>query len=247
MKRLFNQFATLCVVLCLHSCGNEEVEAFQEDSSTPKEVEFTIDYSFSSGSMTRSTNDDIYTKFFNDYIKTKKITPKHYFLSFIDATTKQKTEVSGTWTEKGLVRLLEGNYTVSGSSINKSNYKYVRDSLVLSFNDNISINSKTTSINLKAGYSCSLVFFDTSITSKVRYYSPSYYEAIDENLKELNGYFYGFVQSFPSSENTYFEITRKNEKTIKIYSNNLNLENGKYYFFNDVTGGFDLVPMTPGN
>ena len=239
MTKLFQSLTLLSVALFLHSCG--------EDIKQPSEVEFTIDYSFSSGSMSRATNDEVYTNFFNDYIKTRKITPNHFSVSFINSETKQKTEITGLWTEKSFVKLLEGNYTVSGNSINKSStYKYVRDSLALSFNDNISINSKTTDLKIKAEYNCALIFFDTSKTTKVRYANDDYYNKTDEPLNILNGYFYGFVHSF-SGDNSYIEVTRKYDKAVKIYTKNLNLENGKYYFFNDMTGGFDLEPMTPGN
>lgn len=240
MKKLFFQLTVLTAVLCLSSCNKDEIRQ-------PQEVEFTIEYSFSSGSMSRATNDETYTKFFNDYIKTRKITPNHFSISFINSETNQKTDITGLWTEKSLVKLLEGDYTVSGNSINKSSsYKYVRDSLALSFNDNISINSKTTSLKIKADYNCSLIFFDASKITKVRYVNDDYYNKVDESLNILNDYFYGFVHSY-IGDNSYIEITRKYDKTVKIYTKGLNLENGKYYFFNDLTGGFDLEPMTPGN
>lgn len=218
----------------------------ESDEREPQEVEFTIDYSFSSGSMSRATNDEIYTKFFNDHIKTKEITPKHYSISFTEAETNQKTEVEGTWEKKGLIKLLEGKYTVSGTSINKGNTSYVRDSVALSFEDVVDINSKTTNISIKAGYNCALVFFNTEDTKSVVYYS-SYYTTISETLASKDGYFYGFVKGFTGNATSYFELIRKNGKTIRIHTKGLNLENGKYYFFNDLTGGFDLEPMTPGN
>ena len=240
MKNLFI-ITTVFTVFLLQSCREDEIR------QSPKVV-FTIDYSFSSGCMTRNTvNDEIYNKFFEDHIKTREITPKHYYITFTNEETKQMTKVSGIWNDKSLIRLTEGNYIVDGESVNKSQLHYVMDSLVLSFNDNIEINKSTENINIKAGYNCSLIFFNAKDIKKVRYYAQNIYTTIDDYLQSIDGYFYGFVTKLPSYETSYIEITRKNDKVILIHTAGLGLENGKYYFFNDMTGGFDLEPMTPGN
>lgn len=240
MKKIL--FTLLCAAFVFQSCSKEE------EVRQPQEVEFSIDYSFSSGNMSRTTNDEIYTKFFNDHIKTRKITPKSYSLTFVNSETTQKTEITGTWANKGLIRLLEGKYAVSGTSLNNGLTTYVRDSLALKFEDTIEISSKTTSINIKAGYNCSLVFFDAANIKNVRYYAyNSGYSSVNEDLRLLDNYYYGFVKSYSSYEISYLEVTRKDGKLIKVHTKGLNLESGKYYFFNDMTGGFDLEPMTPGN
>lgn len=241
MKKIL--FMLLCAAFAFQSCDSEEVTEQQ-----PQEVEFRIDYSFSSGSMSRSTNDEIYTKFFNDHIKTRQITPKHYSLTFTNTETKQKTEISGMWDSKSFIKLLEGKYSVIGASINKGTTEFVRDSLYLAFNDTIEINNKTTNVNIKAEYFCSLIFFDAANIKNVRYYAySSYNNSISEDLCLLDNYYYGFVKSYSSYDTSILEVTRKDGKLIKVHTKGLNLENGKYYFFNDMTGGFDLEPMKPGN
>ena len=63
----------------------------ESDEREPQEVEFTIDYSFSSGSMSRATNDENYTKFLNDFSNTRKLTPNHFSISLINSETTEKT------------------------------------------------------------------------------------------------------------------------------------------------------------
>lgn len=244
MKKLFIQAATLCSMLCFHSCNNE-IEV-----TKPQEVEFTIDYSFSSGSMSRSTNDEIYTKFYEDHIKTREITPDNYAFTFTNKETGQINEIRGLWSENNLIRLPEGTYVVKGNSYDGDGI-YVKDKVVLSFDTETTISNSTNSITLKANYNCSLVFFSAELTDKVRYRSgvkgSNGYTEVIEDLKVLDNYHYCFVKGFSESDNSYFEINRINGKIPKVFTKNLNLENGKYYFFNNLTGGFDLDPMTPDN
>lgn len=242
MKKLFMSVAVMCSALCFQSCNNEI------EIKEPQVVEFSLDYSFSSGSMVRSANDDAYNKFFEDHIKTREITPDNYAFTFTNKETGQINEIRGLWSENNLVRLPEGTYAVKGNSYDGDGL-YVKDKVVLSFDTETAISNSTNSITLKANYNCPLVFFSAELTDKVRYRSgvtSGYQEKIDD-LKTLDNYHYCFVKEFSESDNSYFEITRTNSKISKVFTKNLNLENGKYYFFNDMTGGFELDPMTPGN
>ena len=58
-------------------------------SDEPKEeVEFKLDYTFAeSGDMTRATGEEVYTTFYDKYIKTKVLTPRNYTLTFSDKVT----------------------------------------------------------------------------------------------------------------------------------------------------------------
>lgn len=233
-------FALFCTVFVFQSCDSDDYQ--------PKEVEFRIDYSFSSGSMSRATNDEIYTKFYEDHIKTRKITPENYALLFTNKETGQKNEIRGLWSENNLIRLTEGTYTVTGNSYDGPEM-YAKDKVVLSFNTEFTVRATTESMVVTASYNCPLLFFSESLISGVRYksgYINGYSEVIDK-LSTLDNYYYCFVKEFYTNANSYFEITRTNGRVSKVYTDNLNLENGKYYFFNDMTGGFDLEPMTPGN
>ena len=64
-KILFSIAATLLIV----GCNNDKVEEIIEQT-TPQEVTVTFDYSFwESGSMTKSTGNELYTAFYNTYSK----------------------------------------------------------------------------------------------------------------------------------------------------------------------------------
>lgn len=229
-------FALFCTAFVFQSCDSDDYQ--------PKEVEFRIDYSFSSGSMSRSTNDEIYTKFYEDNIKTRKITPNNYSIVFTNKETGQKNEINGLWSEKNLIRLAGGTYTITGSSEDDGKSSEVKEKVIIEFKDEIVINENTSTLILKAQYNCSLLLFDASLSRDVTYYWEYPY---GESLKSLNGYFYCFCKRNVGGKESYFGVMRTNGKVSKVHTDNLNLENGKYYFFNDMTGGFDLEPMTPGN
>lgn len=228
--------STLFSIILFASCSSEDYQ--------PQEVEFKIDYSFSSGDMTRATNADIYDSFYKSHIVTRELTPDRFELIFTNKETGQKNEVNGLWSENGLINLVEGTYTVTGKSHDYNDW-YAKDKAILSFNDEITINKNTESIVLKALWDCPLLFFSTSNTKSVVY---KWGDALQlDEIKKLDGYYYCFMKGFSSGNNSCFIITRTNGETIKVYSDKLKLEKGKYYFFNDVTSGFDLEPMTPGN
>ena len=236
MKKLL--FALFSAVFTFSSCTNEEIKQ-------PQEVEFTIDYSFSSGNMNRATNAEIYDSFYKDHIVTREITPDKFELIFINKKTGQKNEVNGLWSKNGLIRLAEGTYTVTGDSYDGASNVYTKDKVILSFNSEITIDKNTNSITLKALYNCPLLFFSTNNTQNVIY---SYDKGIiSESIKILDEYYYCFVKSFSQAEDACFVINRKDGNKIRIYTKNLALDNGKYYFFNDVTSSFELDPMIPGN
>lgn len=107
MKHLL--FTLLCFALCLQSCNDVTT------TEIPQEVSFTVDYNFNSGNMTKA-NDDAYTQFYNKYIKTRQITPDNFTLIFTNKATGQQNQIKGLWSEKRLIKLTEGTYTVTGSS-----------------------------------------------------------------------------------------------------------------------------------
>lgn len=66
----------MMTTLAITGCSNEE-----QDNLVPEEVTVNIDYDFwESGSMSRS-GVDLYTNFYNKYVKTKLLTPTTYSLS----------------------------------------------------------------------------------------------------------------------------------------------------------------------
>lgn len=219
----------------------------------PQLVKVSLDYSLlESGSMTRS-GDNIYTSFYEKYIKTKILTPKTYLLTFNSDKATLEVIRQGVWENNDAIELFEGSYSVSGNSTPKfSNMKYpdvyVCDSLYLKFNENISISKNTTNITLKGIYDCYLLLFDATNISSIK-------ASFDRDVMALpkkDNIYYLFVESdyyaTASSSTQYLNINivRPNGTTVYLNIGKLKLQKGKYYYFNDVTNSFDIDPMESG-
>lgn len=235
MKSYIN---VVLLILLFTACTNEE-------DIQPQEIEFNIGYSFSSGNMSRTSNADIYNAFFNNYIATRTLTPDNFKLVFTNNETGQKNEVNGQWSKNGLIRLTEGSYNVTGTSYDYDN-EYAKEKAVLNFKHDVKIDRNTKNITLQATWGCPLLFFSTENTKKVVYKYDNY--AFHEDvLKIIDGYYYCFMKGLSTEKDAQFIITRNGDDIVKVYSDKLNLDNGKYYFFDDVTSEFELSPMQPGN
>lgn len=63
----------IAVTLVIAGCSNDKQEEIIEQT-TPQEIIVTFDYYFwESGSMTKSTGNELYTTFYNKYIKTRHL------------------------------------------------------------------------------------------------------------------------------------------------------------------------------
>ena len=259
MKKLF-MIGILALALC--SCSKEEVD------TTPKEVELKLDYTFAeSGSMTRA-GADVYGAFYDKYIKTKKLTPKTYSLTFKNKSNGNLAlKVSGYWGDNNVVRLPSGTYTVEGTSypIINGYEKVPADTVYIKFKENIAITEDMTELELNADYDCYLLLFDTSNTTSAQYnsktqeYLPKTQSLIlpsDETnfwLFVNNNYSYNYIDNQDGVNYSYtymnnnIELKRKDGNITTIYFNGLNTEIGKYYYFNDMTNSFDIPPMESGN
>lgn len=234
-----NFFSAFLLMLLFNACSSSE-------DYQPQEIEFNIDYVFSSGDMTRATNAEIYDSFHKNHIASRKLTPDNFMLVFTNKETGQRNEVNGLWSRNGLIRLTEGTYTVTGDSYDGASNVYTKEKAVLSFNDEIVINRSTKSVILKASYNCPLLFFSSKNTQSIVYdHAPTSYTS--ESLPIVDEYYYCFIKSLSKTDGACFIISRKDNTKVRVYTKNLILENGKYYFFDDITGGFDLPPMVPGN
>lgn len=114
----------------------------------------------------------------------------------------------------------------------------------MTFNTEVVIDQNTSSITIKALYNCSLLIFDASLKRNILYVWSS---NKSQDLKKLDTYYYCFTKDLSQLKSNYFLIISTNGKSSTILTSKLKLDIGKYYFFNDVSGGFDLDPMTPGN
>ncbi len=247
MKTVFIFGLLLSLACLLPSCSSDGENDF---AAPANEVNFRINYTLSSGNM-RSTASDAYDKFYQDHIQTRNLTPDGYSLLFTHKTNGQTIEVSGLWSDNQMVRMPEGTYTVTGKSV-EGHSTYVSEKAILSFEDEIAITSDTESLLIKAQYASCLLFFSANDTKSVTYFAINYPETeyTTEKLPQIEGYYYAFMKAFGGTSmdyKSYFEVIKNGGTVTKLISNNLNIENGKYYFYDDISGGFDLEPMTPGN
>lgn len=241
-KIVFLTMATLII----GGCSNEK----EEDTikpNTPQEVTVTFDYSlWESGSMTRSTGSDLYTNFYDKYVKTKLLTPTSYSLSIGNKEMTKYTTIDGYWKSKDGIRLIEGTYDISGISKPGYTYNHV-DSLALTFNEKVVITKETTAITLRANYLSYMLMFDANNIKSIEYSEYTNngpYKTY--NLKKADNIFYVFINQKPGASDKII-ITRKNNSIITINPYGLSFEKGKYYYFNDVTNSFDIPPMVGGN
>lgn len=237
------------------SCSNED------DIYTPQEVDLTLDYSFiESGSMfkkngTRATGAEVYDEFYEKYIKTRQLTPTTYTLTFTNKTTGAKTIINnGVWKNKDAIRLMEGEYDVTGTSApipieSEALSYYISDTVYISFDETVYITKDMTNINLTAKYESYLLMFDTE-NSNEAYYS-CYFNGRNnrKDLFQADKNHTIFIKNFPMTggNDNFIWLIRNDNSKIKIELEKQPFEIGKYYYFNDMTNSFDIPKMESGN
>lgn len=243
MKKIFG-LMLLCVAPVLCSC---------EKGYAPQEVELSLDYTFiESGSMSRAGGEDVYTNFYNKYIKTKELTPRTYELTFTNMESGTSSIINGRWDRKDGIRLLEGQYEVVGKATpmhKRDDFKEFSDSVYIAFNEIVSIRKGDTSLLLTAVYDSFLLMLDADNIDKVSCDCTGYTGSAALSHDENN--FWLFMQqtyrNTESSKNFNLEVSRKDGLTSYIPLLNVPFEKGKYYYFNDMTNSFDIPPMVSGN
>lgn len=235
--------------IALYSCSKHE-------TISPKQsVEVTLNYTFSeSGNMTRSSGSDVYKDFYDEYIETRQLTPTQYNLTFTNTETGAVAKINGHWDKPDAIRLVEGEYLVEGISHPISKYNHA-DSVFLAFNEKVQITKEDTNITLHAIYDSFLLLMDVNNTNNILLNtiltsngSPKHELRCDDNvywifLRDIHSKFDG------SSSSYYYNlvITRKDGMQSSISLKNMLFEKGKYYYFNDMSNGFDLPMMDSGN
>ena len=216
----------------------------------PVEVEFSLDYHFAeSGSMMKS-GEEVYSSFYEKYVKTKQLAPKTFTLTFRNKETGAVTEFDGSWSKKHTLKLLSGEYEVTGTSHPQMAFKEFNvDSLYLCFDEVVNIGLETAAVNLTALYDSWMLMFNKDGKNAVHLSDGSQYNYEDADLKILDGIYYAFMNGLTNPEYNESEITIDGEEgqSATIYLNNVPFEKGKYYYFNDMTNSFDIPPMESGN
>ncbi len=252
MKKLL--FMTVLASLCLislSSCSSED------EIEQPKEM-VTCNLSFhfvESGSMSRTAS-DVYSTFYENYIKNKVLTPRTYNLTFTNKETNATATMIGCWDEPHGIRLLEGEYNVTGTSypkvISSTDGEVTCDTVYLKFEETINITKDTKNISLNAGYDSYLLMFDKKEISIISYnytYKTNSSYTKTTYLKERGDIYPCFI---PKERLDAEIFIRKGENKninydINVSLTNMPFEKGKYYYFNDVTNSFDIPPMEAGN
>lgn len=252
MKKILSTMLIMTSLVCFVSCSNDVEEIY-----IPQEVEFTLDYTFAeSGSMTRATGEEIYSSFYDKYIKTKQLTPTTYSLTFTNKETGAKASVKGRWDKKDAIRLTEGVYEVTGSSVPlyKTKNGEPSDTAYLSFNETIDIKKDMSSLVLQAKYDSYFLMFDADNVKDIYY--EHYYNTSSTMESKLIYRLYQaeFVRSMFIRDLNYFGdkphyiyLTRNDGQKITITLDKFPFEKGKYYYFNDMTNSFDIPKMESGN
>jgi len=238
------------IVITLAFTGCSEESAIEQPS---KEVEVSLNYSFmESGNMTR-TGSTVYTDFYNKYIKTKQLTPTSYSLTFKNKESGTIATINGLWKNKDGVKLIEGEYEVTGVSYPAGKTTFnncISDTLYLTFNEDVNIGRNSSLITLTAKYDSYMLLFDNSNADNVIY-------NVNENLSnehfvlpQIDESFYAFIHSFYWNGNTNpnrISIKRKDGKYSHIELDKVPFEKGKYYYLNDIDNSFNIPPMEEGN
>ena len=198
MKKLLSMMLVMTSLVCFPSCSNED------DVYTPQELDLTLDYTFvESGNMSRASGADVYNDFYEKYIKTKQLTPTTYSLTFTNNATGAKTTINnGVWKNKDAIRLIEGEYTVTGTSApqpieSEMLSQYISDTVFISFDETVHISKDMTNINLIAKYDSYLLMFDKDNCNEAYYHVYLNGRNNRKNLYETNNNYILFINNFP--------------------------------------------------
>lgn len=246
MKKLFSMMLIMASMMCaFSSCSEDEIYV-------PQDVAFTLDYTFAeSGSMTRATGEEVYSSFYDKYIKTKQLTPTTYSLTFTNKETGAVATINGRWDKKDAIRLPEGTYNVNGVSIPKElDFKEWSDSVYLTFDEVISLKKDDTHLRLTAKYDSYLLMFDAENTSNVACKNTGATSSTKKGVPYDDKLYWIFLQKAcrdNKSHSYYLVITRNDGQKSEIKLVDIPFEKGKYYYFNDMTNSFDIPKMESGN
>ena len=244
----------MAFIVLLSSCSNSD------SPIEPQMVDLQLDFTLSeSGSMSRATGSDVYDAFYEESIKTKKLTPKTYHLVFSpksSSTNKTILGVNSLWEANNGIRLPEGEYTVTGYSRpieptknDTYNFRYApSDSVYLSFKEVVTISKDMSKLQLQAIYDSYLLLFDKKQTQKI------IISGLNKEISSNNTVYWIFVNDKEYGSGNYINgyyyaltIYRSNGDNCQLNLENYPFEMGKYYYFNDMTNSFDIPKMESGN
>lgn len=242
MKKI-NIIISAFICFLVSSCSSNIDEPII--TTEPNEISFYIDFKFDDGGSMSRANSDVYNSFYEEKIKTKILTPDGYSLRFTNKQTKITYEFNGKWSNNDAITLIEGEYTVTGTS--NASGEYIQEKVSLEFSQDITVTKDIYNISLSAKYNCFLLFFNKSNLNEISYTRESSTSAPNTKIDltyEYNRYYYIFSSNLDTG---YFYGKRENGSSFKLRDSSFPFEEGKYYFFNDISNSFDIPKMESGN
>ena len=250
-KLLFALISTASIAFTSCSSDNEEMT-----TNEPQMVNVKLDFTFEqSGDMTRANGAETYAAFYEKYIKTQKLTPKNYSLEFRKKETNELIlSKKGIWNSEEGLQLPEGTYIVSGTSYPKEKYsESPSDTVYISFGEEVEITKSTTQLTLTANYASYLLLFDASNIDDITLYDNSTGDRNKKLTKDEDCYwlFMKDNQHFYNHSWYYytFHVYLNNSNKVNLYTGTQSYKYGKYYFYqyNDISNGYNIPEMQPGN
>lgn len=234
-------------ILCLATIFAALCACSKEDASEPAEVSVSIDYALpESGSMSRG-GAELYAKFYNEQIATRKLTPSTYTLTFTNTVDQSTVTITDQWAKGHALKLLSGTYKVKGASASvEKDYNGGIDTLYLSFDEEIAIDAATSKITLNAKYDSFMVFFDAAGISNAQYYfADGGNYGTKHTLAKVDAVYYFFIPRITNSTDQLLIERPTGNATINLKP--MAFEKGKYYYFGDLPSDFNLPEMDGGN
>ena len=219
----------LCATMvAVSSCENENTT----NQSEMVDVSFGVKF-VESGSMTRGASEE-YAEFYDKHIKTKELIPTDYNLTIYDLNGTQISTLQGSW-DLTTFRLPIGKYRISGRSY--GNYSKAE----LIFDEEIEIKS-SGDIQLTAQYGCFLLMFPSKNCETYGYRTNS--KDSYNDITKIDNLYYMFVKS------SYYLSIRCTADSNTIYTDihelDVDFKYGHYYYFDIMSGSFDIPMMENG-
>ncbi len=232
MKKNFGLMLLCATIVGFVSCDKEQTN----ERSEIVEVSFDVQF-VQSGSMTRGA-ENAYSSFYNNHIKTKELVPEYYDLTITNSKNEKVAVLRGEWDITSL-QLPTGTYKVTGSS--NGDYSIAS----LKFDEEVNITSSGT-ITLTAQYDCFLLMFPTNNGAYTYEYvigGGSTYKNYD--MPKVDDVCYMFVKTATSFNSICYNL---GEQDNYLYVNNesFDFQNGYYYYFDVVSGSFNIPEMENG-
>ena len=234
MKKLFTMMLLCATAVCFYSCNKETPDVIDES----KIVDVCFGVKFESGNMSRATAEDVYQDFYNKHIVTKELVRKDYKLTIADEQGKIVAEIDGEW-DITTIQLPTGKYRVTGNSTSTRN-DY--STISLKFDEYINVQSADV-IALTAQYDCFLLLFPKNSNAYSYKYVLDFNTSTKNDMPTLDDLCYMFVNSHYEIDYIMYSNGTDNTKFEFRYSD---FQIGYYYYFNIVTGAFNIPPMENG-